>query len=40
MAQGATTFAVVVTEANAPARALYARLGMVVAGRYHYRLKD
>lgn len=40
VAQGATTFAVVVTEANDPARALYARLGMVEAGRYHYRLKD
>ena len=35
---GAAWLALAVTEANAPARALYARLGMGVAGRYHYRL--
>lgn len=34
---GATTFSLVVTEANAPARALYASLGMAVVGQYHYR---
>lgn len=37
--QGATTLALVVTEANGSARALYASLGMVVVGKYHYRLK-
>ena len=37
--QGAATLSLVVTEANAPARALYARLGMVETGRYHYRQK-
>jgi GNAT superfamily N-acetyltransferase len=31
------TLAVAVTEANAPARALYAGLGMAEAGGYHYR---
>ena len=36
----AQTFALVVTEANAPARALYERLGMVTVGRYHYRVQD
>jgi ribosomal protein S18 acetylase RimI-like enzyme len=36
-AQGAEWFALAVTEANAPARALYAGLGMQIAGRYHYR---
>lgn len=35
---GAGTFALAVTEANAPARALYARLGLAEAGRYHYRV--
>lgn len=35
--QGATTLALAVTEANAPARALYERLGMAIATRYHYR---
>lgn len=35
--QGAECFALAVTEANAPARALYEGLGMQVAGRYHYR---
>lgn len=37
--QGADRFALVVTVANAPARALYAGLGMVEGGRYHYRLQ-
>lgn len=37
---GAQTVALVVTEANAPARALYASLGMSPVGSYHYRLKD
>ncbi len=37
-AQGAATFALAVHGGNAPARALYAGLGMVEAGRYHYRL--
>ena len=36
--QGATTFSLVVTEANAPARALYERAGMLPVGRYHYRV--
>ena len=35
---GAGWLALAVTEANAPARALYARLGMVEAGGYHYRM--
>lgn len=35
--QGADTLALAVTEANAPARALYERLGMQDAGGYHYR---
>lgn len=38
--QGAIWLALAVTEANAPARALYDRLGMQVAGRYHYRILD
>ena len=38
--QGAATLALVVTEANAPARALYSSLGMAPVGQYHYRLKD
>lgn len=37
--QGATTLAVVVTEANTAARGLYEALGMQVVARYHYRLK-
>lgn len=37
--QGADTLSLVVTAANAPARALYARMGMVETGRYHYRQK-
>ena len=35
--QGATHFALAVTEANLAARGLYAGLGMAEAGRYHYR---
>lgn len=35
--QGATTLHVVVTVANAPARALYGALGMEIVGQYHYR---
>lgn len=38
--QGASTLSLVVTEANAPARALYASLGMRVVGQYHYRQKN
>lgn len=38
VAQGAGVLALAVTEANAPARALYGGLGMVEAARYHYRL--
>jgi GNAT superfamily N-acetyltransferase len=34
---GAETLALVVTEANAPARALYASQGMQLVGQYHYR---
>lgn len=36
---GATWLALAVTEANASARALYEKLGMDCAGRYHYRIK-
>lgn len=35
--QGAANLGVVVTQANLAARALYAKLGMVQGGRYHYR---
>ncbi|MGS4945328.1 GNAT family N-acetyltransferase [Meridianimarinicoccus sp. RP-17] len=35
--RGCTDLAVAVTQANAPARALYAGLGLVEQGRYHYR---
>lgn len=35
--QGAQWLALAVTRDNAPARALYAGLGMKAAGRYHYR---
>jgi GNAT superfamily N-acetyltransferase len=35
---GAATLAVAVTRANAPARALYAGLGMAEAASYHYRI--
>ena len=37
--QGADSLSLVVTVANAPARALYARMGMVEAEAYHYRQK-
>ena len=36
--QGATMFSLVVTKANAPARALYERMGMLPVGHYHYRV--
>jgi GNAT superfamily N-acetyltransferase len=35
--QGAAHLSLVVTRANAPARALYARMGMAEMGQYHYR---
>ncbi len=35
---GAEWLALAVTEANAPARALYEKLGMARAGSYHYRI--
>jgi len=35
---GARTLALLVTQANAPANALYTSLGMTVAARYHYRI--
>jgi len=37
--QGAKTLCLAVTKANANACALYASLGMVVVGTYHYRMK-
>jgi GNAT superfamily N-acetyltransferase len=37
-AQGAAWLALAVTHGNAPARALYASLGMEGVGHYHYRL--
>ena len=37
--QGADTLCLAVTEANVPARALYASLGMDTVGTYHYRKK-
>ncbi len=40
MDQGAKTFALLTTEANAPARALYEGLGMTAVSRYHYRIKS
>lgn len=36
---GLSRFALAVTRANAPARALYASLGMADVGRYHYRIR-
>ena len=36
--QGATTYALAVEAANAPARAAYGRLGMEQVATYHYRL--
>ena len=38
--QGADRLALVVTEANTGARALYASLGMQPVGQYHYRHKE
>ncbi len=38
-AVGADHLSLVVTERNAAARALYARLGLQVVGQYHYRMK-
>lgn len=35
---GAAWLALAVTKANEPARALYGRMGMAEAGRYHYRI--
>lgn len=35
-AQGASHLSLVVTQANAPANALYSSLGMAVVGQYHY----
>ena len=35
--EGAQWLALAVTETNSPARSLYARLGMEIAARYHYR---
>ncbi|WP_316015929.1 GNAT family N-acetyltransferase [Roseobacter sp. HKCCA0434] len=37
---GAPWLALLVTEANAPARALYARLGFEDRGGYHYRIRE
>ena len=37
---GAVWLALAVTQANAPARALYEGLGMVQAAQYHYRIKE
>ena len=39
-AQGATRVALLVTDANAGARSLYASLGMTAEAGYHYRIKD
>jgi GNAT superfamily N-acetyltransferase len=36
---GAHALGLAVTKANAPARALYASLGMKAVGQYHYRGK-
>lgn len=36
---GAEFLSLVVTEQNIAARGLYARLGMQVVGRYHYRIR-
>lgn len=38
--QGARTMAVLCTQANTAANALYASLGMEAVGRYHYRLLE
>lgn len=37
---GAQTLSVLVTQANAPANALYSALGLRAAATYHYRIKD
>jgi ribosomal protein S18 acetylase RimI-like enzyme len=37
---GAAWLTLAVTEANAPARALYEKLGMAYTGRYHYRIRS
>ena len=37
--QGATHMSLVTTQANAAANALYASLGMMLVGQYHYRIK-
>lgn len=37
--RGAVNLSLVVTRENAPARALYASLGMQIVGQYHYRMK-
>ncbi len=37
---GADTLALAVTDANLPARALYASLGMEAVGHYHYRVRQ
>jgi GNAT superfamily N-acetyltransferase len=37
--QGASHLALVVTQANSSAQALYSSLGMVRVGKYHYRMK-
>lgn len=39
VSQGVDQLALAVTEANGPARHLYASLGMAVVGTYHYRQK-
>ncbi|MBB5517009.1 ribosomal protein S18 acetylase RimI-like enzyme [Rubricella aquisinus] len=39
-AHGADRFVLLVTEANAPARALYTRMGFTEISRYHYRIRD
>ena len=38
--QGAVWLSLIVTEANAPANALYDAMGFTLAGRYHYRIKE
>lgn len=39
-AQGAGHVALIVTQANAGANALYASLGMTAVGQYHYRIQE
>ncbi len=38
--QGARHFGLLVTDANAPANALYRKLGLTVVGHYHYRIRQ